>query len=203
MIAALYVQKNGAYYGLPNVDPWDEERDARKYAGPWPVVAHPPCARWSRLAPLVESLGGKKRREDEGCFAAALAAVRNYGGVLEHPAYSAAWRWFGLNHPPSSGGWVNADWEGGWTCALSQSQYGHVAQKRTWLYAVGVDLPSLDWSWGEGIRVSSLRMPKEGRTEAGPNPTVMRTGKRHLTPSPFRDLLIQMAESVNQRRGAA
>lgn len=30
MIAALYVQKGGAYYGIEGVDPWDEERDARK-----------------------------------------------------------------------------------------------------------------------------------------------------------------------------
>src|ERR1700690_2847940 len=33
-VAALFVQKNGAYYNLPGVDPWPEERDARKYAGP-------------------------------------------------------------------------------------------------------------------------------------------------------------------------
>ena len=53
-IAALYVEKNGAYYGLDGVDPWDEERDARKYAGPWPVVAHPPCQRWGAGAMLEE-----------------------------------------------------------------------------------------------------------------------------------------------------
>lgn len=50
MIAALYVIENGPYYGLPNVDPWPESRDARTYAGPHPVVAHPPCSRWCRLA---------------------------------------------------------------------------------------------------------------------------------------------------------
>ena len=43
MIAALFVQKNGAYFDLPDVDPWDEERDARLYSGPHPVVAHPQC----------------------------------------------------------------------------------------------------------------------------------------------------------------
>ena len=53
MIAALYVQRGGIYWDLPDVDPWDEARDARLYAGPWPVVAHPPCARWCRLAGLV------------------------------------------------------------------------------------------------------------------------------------------------------
>lgn len=35
MIAALFVQKGGVYWDLPGVDPWDEERDARLYAGPW------------------------------------------------------------------------------------------------------------------------------------------------------------------------
>ena len=48
MVAALFVERDGAYYGLPNVDPWDAERDARTYAGPFPVVAHPPCERWGK-----------------------------------------------------------------------------------------------------------------------------------------------------------
>lgn len=48
-VAALYVEAGGSYYGLPGVDPWDETRDARLYAGPWPVVAHPPCQRWGKL----------------------------------------------------------------------------------------------------------------------------------------------------------
>jgi hypothetical protein len=48
VIAALYVETGGCYYGLPDVDPWDLARDARTYAGPWPVVAHPPCERWGR-----------------------------------------------------------------------------------------------------------------------------------------------------------
>lgn len=39
MIAALYVETGGCYFGLPDVDPWDELRDARKYEGPWSVVA--------------------------------------------------------------------------------------------------------------------------------------------------------------------
>lgn len=80
MIAALFVQTNGAYFGLDDVDPWDEARDARKYAGPYPVVAHPPCSRWCRLAGLVEARWGHKRGEDGGCFASALASVRKWGG---------------------------------------------------------------------------------------------------------------------------
>jgi hypothetical protein len=48
-VAALYVEPQGCYVGVPGVDPWDEARDARTYAGPHPVVAHPPCQRWGRF----------------------------------------------------------------------------------------------------------------------------------------------------------
>ena len=57
VIAALYVETDGAYFGLPGVDPWDEPRDARKYAGPHPVVAQPalgPLLAWqhAQAAPV-------------------------------------------------------------------------------------------------------------------------------------------------------
>jgi hypothetical protein len=58
MIAALFVANPGCYIGLPDVDPWDEKRDARKYAGPWPVVAHPPCQRWVNFAALTSGTAG-------------------------------------------------------------------------------------------------------------------------------------------------
>jgi hypothetical protein len=144
VIAALYVETNGPYYGLPDVDPWDQQRDARAYAGPYPVVAHPPCARWSRLAGFTEARFGYKRGEDGGCFAAALEAVRTYGGVLEHPAYSAAWAHFGLPKPLWHGGWT-LGLDGGATCYVEQARYGLPVKKATWLYAYGVELPELRW----------------------------------------------------------
>ncbi len=61
-VAALFVEGGGAYAGLADVDLWDETRDARLYEGPYPVVAHPPCARWSRLAGFTEARFGYKRR---------------------------------------------------------------------------------------------------------------------------------------------
>ena len=104
MIAALFVYGDGPYASIADVDAWDIKRDARLYDGPHAVVAHPPCSRWCRLAGLVEARWGHKRGEDEGCFASALANVRRVGGVLEHPAYSDAFKAFNLPIPSRSGG---------------------------------------------------------------------------------------------------
>jgi hypothetical protein len=144
-VAALFVQRRGVYAGVPDVELWDAKRDARTYAGPWPVVAHPPCSRFCRLAGLVEKRWGYKRGDDGGGFAAALEAVRKFGGVLEHPAYSDAWTIYGLPIPNVGGGWQRGI-EGGWTAHVEQFRYGHAARKATWLYAYGVKhLPSLRW----------------------------------------------------------
>lgn len=147
-IAALFVDPNGAYAGLPNVEPWDQVRDARTYAGPWPVVAHPPCQRWGKLwagQPLHIKLTGQRKTkgDDGGCFEAALSAVRTFGGVIEHPWGSHAWPHFNLNTPPRSGRWIMADFQGGWTCCVEQGRYGHYARKPTLLYAAHCDLPEL------------------------------------------------------------
>lgn len=215
MIAALFVKTGGAYYGLPQVDPWDEARDARLYAGPWPVVAHPPCQRWGKLwagQPLwIKRTGERKvKGDDGGCFLAALTAVRQWGGVLEHPCDSHAWEHFGLNKPPRNGGWVVADYLGGgrsgWTCCVEQGRYGHYARKPTWLYAVGCDLPELDWGKSEP-RFPQWAIDKHGLDyckragelafQGGGKDSAPRIG----TPEAFRDLLIGMARSA--RRQAA
>lgn len=106
MIAALFVASRGCYFGLPDVDPWDEARDARLYDGPHAVVAHPPCERWGRYWFGGPGWRGPRKvlGDDGGCFAAALAAVHRFGGVLEHPEGSAAWRHHQLQKPPRGGG---------------------------------------------------------------------------------------------------
>jgi hypothetical protein len=215
MIAALYVEKNGCYYGLDNVDPWDKARDARLYAGPHPVVAHPPCERWGRYWGGAPTTWPRlKLGDDDGCFAAALAAVRKWGGVLEHPAYSHAWRAFGLNQPPRVGGWINADPEGGWTCSVEQGHYGHIARKPTWLYAFATDawlfnLRYFNLRWGPSAqRIHPRALELHGYEKARRiGMMAMVGGKdktriRNATPIPFRDLLISIAESAEQRAAA-
>ena len=94
-LAALFVQPDGCYAGLPEVDAWPEHRDARRYSGPLPVVAHPPCQLWGAMANAnYARWGGEHNRpgNDGGCFAAALDSVRRFGGVLEHPAKTKAWQ---------------------------------------------------------------------------------------------------------------
>ena len=204
-VAALYVQSGGVYFDLPGVDPWDKARDARLYGGPCPVVAHPPCARWGRYwggSPATWprlNLG-----DDGGCFEAALSAVRQWGGVLEHPEASHAWRWFGLNLPPRSGGWVVADWQGGWTCCVEQGWYGHRGRKATWLYAVGIDLPELRWGRSPPT-VDTAGMTEEERRRAVKTGRCQRLSKRQreATPIAFRDLLLSMARTAVPMREAA
>lgn len=206
-VAALYVMPRGVYVGVPGVDPWDEARDARRYAGPHPVVAHPPCARWSRLAGLVEARWGHRRGEDGGCFAAALDAVRAWGGVLEHPADSKAWRAHGLVHPPRAGGWIAAGDGAGWTCHVEQGHYGHPGRKPTWLYAAGCELPSL--RWGRSTATAKIATWYR-RDDTGARTCVQRGGdvlipkaQRSRTPVPFRDVLIAMARSASSVQRAA
>lgn len=153
-VSALFVERGGVYWGMPDVDPWDEDRDARRYDGPSVVVAHPPCARWGRYWSGGPSARTRRRLgDDDGCFRSALASVRRWGGVLEHPEGSHAWRSFELMAPPKRGGWVNADFEGGWTCCVEQGHYGHTARKATWLYVSGPrSLPVLRWGKAHGLR---------------------------------------------------
>jgi hypothetical protein len=202
VIAALFVEPNGVYSDLSGVDPWPEARDARTYAGPWPVVAHPPCERWGRFwhgsprKPHQFQLG-----DDGGCFAAALAAVRRWGGVLEHPADSLAWAAHGLAKPPRSGGWHSADFVGGFTCYVEQGFYGHNARKATWLYACHVELPTLRWGQGEQ-RLDPKMVERHGYEYARRKGLVSMVGGKHkkairnATPPEFRDVLLSIAATA-------
>lgn len=209
-IAALFVETDGCYFGLDGVEPWDRARDAMKYAGPWPVVAHPECTEWGRFARSHPILGSNYRPggEDGGMFAHALDSVRRFGGVLEHPADSRAFKHFGLPIPHRGGGWSMPDVHGGRACYVEQAHYGHFARKGTWLYAVGCDLPELIWTPAEQ-RLPAYAVERYGYEKArrigvmaavgGKNKTLI----RRATPPAFRDLLLSIARSAHSLREAA
>lgn len=201
MIAALYVQKNGIYYGLDNVDPWDKDRDARLYNGPYSVIAYPPCERWGRYWSGGPS--AKERRklgDDNGCFEAALKAVRNHGGVLEHPEGSHAFKKFHIPCPDRHIGWIPC-LDGGFVCYVEQGHYGHPARKGTWLYVYGTtNLPKLNFSKSEANRkFEDSYHSAEERKMASKLGVISRLKKweRAATPIQFRDILISIAESCS------
>ena len=204
MIAALFVETNGCYYGLPGVDPWDIVRDARFYVGLDPVVAHPPCERWGRFSEGSPMKRGYITGADGGCFASALASLRRCGGVLEHPAHSKAWPVFGLPKPARTG-WTEGA-SGEWVCEVEQGHYGHAARKKTWLFAVGPK--PMDLIWGPAPqRLPQKRLDERGRASAVRCGMVayMSHNQRQRTPHQFRDLLIQIArnsQTDNTRRDA-
>ena len=133
-VAILFAMRRSHYFHLDGVDSvWDELRDARNYSGPFPVVAHPPCRLWGKLAHLA---WGDRAERDLALFA--LECVRRFGGVLEHPCGSALWPEYFL--PRGN----QVDLHGGRTIELDQGDWGHPCRKRTRLYVVaprGLDFP--------------------------------------------------------------
>lgn len=208
-IAALYVETNGVYFGTEGVDPWDAKRDARRYAGPHPVVAHPPCQRWGRYwsgGPNPKAKRYSVPGMDGGLFAAAFASVNLWGGVLEHPEASHAWARFSIPRPPSAGGWVRVPWSKvGWTCQVEQGHYGHRCRKKTWLYYAG-DTPPPALMWGRSEATGRLEPgyhsadeARAARSAPGYVPAKRPTKRENeATPREFAELLIGIARSVWQ-----
>ena len=133
------------------------------------------------------------------CFAWALLAVRNCGGVLEHPAHSLAWAHHSIAAPPLAGGWIpsNPRDDGGWTCHVEQGHYGHPARKATWLYCNSKN-KAADLIWGPSPqRLPAKRLAERGYESARRCGVVanMSTKQRQRTPLAFRDVLLSIARS--------
>jgi len=190
MIAALFVQPDGCYLGL-GLDVWPEHRDARKYDGNLPVVAHPPCQLWGKMAKVNYSRWGgehNKPGNDGGCFESALNSVNRCGGVLEHPAQTYAWSQYGLVKPEKYK-WVQSG--EGWVCEVWQSAYGHRARKATWLYYKGNSKPyDLRWNRPKGTHQVGFQ---DQRGKAKNKPTISKR-EANATPLEFRNELLKLAE---------
>ena len=117
--------------------------------------------------------------------------------MIEHPADSSAWDAFDLPKPPRAGGWVRGLC-GGWSCHVEQGHYGHPAQKATWLYVVGCDLPALAWGPSpETWRDDPTRSARwRARAEKDGVCVLLSRKQRAATPTAFRDLLLAMARTA-------
>lgn len=200
-VAALFVAEDGPYAKDPRFDAYGVSRDARSYNDTKPVVAHPPCQRWGRFAKGSPSKQVFRVGSDDGCFAAALDAVRVNGGVLEHPQGSLAWEYFRLPLPAERG-WSVPDMYGGRSCYIDQGAYGHPAKKPTWLYAVLPSYPKLVWLrvWnrprigGDGYHSSLERAKAKASGKHKPFPQVPAEWNWR-TPDELKNALFDMAAS--------
>ena len=190
-VAVLFARADSVYKSLPGCDVWDEQRDARRWAGGCPVVAHPPCRAWASLRHKA------KPREGEKDLARwAVAQVREWGGVLEHPQFTTLWRDQLLPEGQQR------DKFGGWTLYIHQHWFGHRAQKRTRLYVCGVDprdIPVMPMKLGEASHTVGLW---SGRDRATCRPSISKP-EFEGTPPDLARWLVELARRTTTIRAAA
>jgi len=192
MVAALYVDPQSGPYAplLGEAMCWGVERDAKLYAGPWPVVAHPPCGPWSRLSHLC-------KHQDPTCGPRAVEQVREFGGVLEHPAHSKLWAHCGLPLPGASLSMFGARDE--FTLEVEQCRWGHKCIKRTWLFFSGVELANAPVipPWAEPTHcIDDGAARRDGRPSKYKR---LPHKEAHLTPVPFAEALVRAAATATPR----
>lgn len=177
-VVALYVRPDSVYKTMSGVDAWDEDRDARKWPGGAPCVAHPPCRGWGRMRQWSYA-----DEQEKNLAIRAVLCVQLWGGVVEHPAESSLWAEFPLPRPGQ------APRRGGYTIEVDQFNWGHRAEKRTWLYIVGCkpdDLPPIPRREDEPTHcvrptASYPRLPSITKPE------------REQTPPAFAEWLVEVA----------
>lgn len=188
-VAILFARADSVYKTLPGCDVYDIERDARTWPGGCPVVAHPPCRAWGVLRALA-----KPRHDEKDLARWAVAQVRYWGGVLEHPAGSTLWADQKLPKPG-----LGRDLFGGWTFAAPQKWWGHKAEKATLLYIVGVGprgIPDVPYLMGEATHVVAKARGFRGRFDRpGYRPELSRRGREH-TPIDLAAWLVDLARRV-------
>ncbi|MCT9011947.1 hypothetical protein N6G05_00020 [Cupriavidus gilardii] len=180
-VAVLFARTDSVYKTLPGCDVWDIERDALRWLGGAPVVAHPPCRAWASLRHCA-----KPREGEKNLAFVAIQNVRRWGGVLEHPQLSTLWEIAGLPEPGQR------DEFGGWTLIVDQNWFGHRARKRTRLYIVGcepVSIPSMPIVLGEATHTVGLW---SGRNKAKARPSISKR-EFEATPPMFASWLVELA----------
>src|SRR5699024_1789176 len=85
------------------------------------------CRGWGRLRHFANPEPGELQMALD-----CVDHVRRWGGVVEHPEASLLWKLIGATPGET-------DKHGGWLLPIYQSWWGHLAEKSTMLYIVGID----------------------------------------------------------------
>jgi len=183
-VAVLFARSDSVYKALPGADVWDLERDALQWPGGSSVVAHPPCGPWGNQRNCYRPSDAERALAPW-----AVEQVRQWGGVLEHPASSALWPALALPAPGTG-----RDEFGGWTFTILQSSWGHRADKPTRLYIVGcdpLDLPDMPLKLG---RATNIVSPRGGFRKGMPGwrPSLNKP-EREATPRALAEWLLELA----------
>lgn len=186
-VAVLFARADSHYKALPDCDVWDAQRDARRWPGGCPVVAHPPCRAWGQLRSWAKPAPGEIELAPW-----AVEQVRRWTGVLEHPARSMLWPTVGLPEPGE------IDFAGGWTLVVDQFWWGHRARKRTRLYIVGCaprDIPAMPLTLGDAPCTLGLY---SRRDRARCRPSISKPEREH-TPPELARWLVELAARCKGR----
>ena len=188
-VAILYARSDSIYKTMPGCDVYDATRDARKFPGGMPVVAHPPCRAWGALSHMA-----KPRPDEKDLARHAVKVIRENGGVLEHPFASKLWPDQNL---PAIG---KRDAWGGFTVAIPQLWFGHCMDKATKLYICGCepkDLPEVPLSFATATHAMGGKWLFDVKKRLGRDGIIRedaRSGKqREGTPPAFARWLVDVA----------
>ena len=133
------------------------------------------------------------KHQDPSCGPRAVEQVREFGGVLEHPAESTLFRFCRMPFPGEL-----PDEFGGFTVLVRQVAWGNVCEKPTWLYFVGVSRP-LVYS---GIRTGGKPTHRVTSGPRGPQLPTAHKSLRSRTPPAFASWLLDLAALAGKARAA-
>ncbi len=184
-VAVLFARRDSIYKEINGCDVWDIERDARKWGGGMPVVAHPPCRAWGSLRHFA-----KPRPDEKDLARQAVAWVRRWGGVLEHPFNSTLWLDQAL---PQNG---QRDRWGGFTFSAPQFWWGHPANKATKFYICGVspaEIPAPMFALGTAQFAVSGGGSKFRKLRGWKDKPTMNKSLNEVTPPALAHWLVELA----------
>ena len=173
-VAILCAARKSVYHAMQGIEVYDVIRDARTFTGGMPVVAHPPCRGWS--AKCRHQAKPEPGEMELGIWC--CNQVKQWGGVLEQPAWSHLFVAAGLPTPMHR-------IDDLWTIQVEQYWWGFPTPKPTWLCFSHID--PVDIQLPFRLRVSGSLQVKFKQ---------LSSRKRSMTTPKFAEWLVDVARKA-------